>query len=66
MMSKPPTPLQIPQGQGQHAGMQTPTKSGGSGTGSVFALGYRMSFAVVAVDSVAIYDTQQAGPVCVC
>jgi len=66
--SKPPTPLQIPQGQGQHAGMQTPTRGGGSGqgagTGSVFALGYRMLFAVVTMDSVAIYDTQQAGPVC--
>ena len=44
--------------------MQTPTKRGGSGAGSVFALGYRMLFAVVTMDSVAIYDTQQAGPIC--
>ena len=68
MTSKPSTPLQMlqeqGQGQGQHAGMQTLTKSGRSGTGSVFALGYRMLFAVVTMDSVAIYDTQQAGPVC--
>ncbi|EDR10655.1 chromatin assembly complex 1 subunit B/CAC2 [Laccaria bicolor S238N-H82] len=32
--------------------------------GSVFALPYRMLFAVVTMDTVAIYDTQQAGPVC--
>lgn len=34
------------------------------GTGSVFALPYRMLYAVVTMDTVAIYDTQQAGPVC--
>jgi len=33
-------------------------------TGSVFALPYRMLFAVVTMDTVTIYDTQQAGPVC--
>src|ERR1700722_17702700 len=33
-------------------------------TGTVFALPYRMLFAVVTMDTVAIYDTQQAGPVC--
>lgn len=33
-------------------------------TGSMFALPYRMLFAVVTMDTVAIYDTQQAGPVC--
>ncbi|KAF8216296.1 WD40-repeat-containing domain protein [Mycena galopus ATCC 62051] len=32
--------------------------------GSVFALPYRMLYAVVTMDTVAIYDTQQAGPVC--
>jgi chromatin assembly factor 1 subunit B len=37
---------------------------GNSTTGSVFALPYRMLFAVVTMDTVAIYDTQQAGPVC--
>jgi chromatin assembly factor 1 subunit B len=35
-----------------------------SNTGSVFALPYRMLFAVVTMDTVAIYDTQQSGPVC--
>ncbi|KII91598.1 hypothetical protein PLICRDRAFT_513912 [Plicaturopsis crispa FD-325 SS-3] len=34
------------------------------GSGSVFALPYRMLFAVVTMDTVTIYDTQQAGPVC--
>ncbi|KAF7986029.1 hypothetical protein HWV62_41380 [Athelia sp. TMB] len=33
-------------------------------TGSIFALPYRMLFAVVTMDTVTIYDTQQAGPVC--
>jgi chromatin assembly factor 1 subunit B len=33
-------------------------------TASIFALPYRMLFAVVTMDTVAIYDTQQAGPVC--
>ena len=33
-------------------------------TGSVFALPYRMLFAVVTMDTVAIYDTQQSGPIC--
>lgn len=33
-------------------------------TGSVFALPYRMLFAVVTMDTVAIYDTQQATPLC--
>ena len=33
-------------------------------TASVFSLPYRMLFAVVTMDTVAIYDTQQAGPVC--
>ncbi|EPQ50803.1 WD40 repeat-like protein [Gloeophyllum trabeum ATCC 11539] len=33
-------------------------------TGSVFALPYRMLFAVATKDTVSIHDTQQAGPVC--
>ncbi|KAA1474538.1 WD40 repeat-like protein [Dentipellis sp. KUC8613] len=32
--------------------------------GSVFALPYRMLYAVATMDTVAIYDTQQAGPIC--
>lgn len=51
----------------------TPVHSGGAkdvaSTSStpppaMFALPYRMLFAVVTMDTVAIYDTQQAGPVC--
>ncbi|KAF8065003.1 chromatin assembly complex protein [Lyophyllum atratum] len=56
--SKPPTPS---------PGQQTPTRTAGApaaATGSVFALPYRMLYAVVTMDTVAIYDTQQAGPVC--
>ncbi|THH19341.1 hypothetical protein EW146_g1812 [Bondarzewia mesenterica] len=49
-ISKPPTPKPA-----------TPAPS----TGSVFALPYRMLFAVATMDSVAIHDTQQAGPVCI-
>ena len=30
----------------------------------MFALPYRMLFAVVTMDTVAIYDTQQAAPLC--
>ena len=33
-------------------------------SGSVFALPYRMLFAVATQDTVIIYDTQQSGPVC--
>jgi chromatin assembly factor 1 subunit B len=48
--SKPSTPAP--------ASHITPTTSS-----SVFALPYRMLFAVVTMDTVAIYDTQQVGPV---
>ncbi|KAG2131400.1 uncharacterized protein EDB93DRAFT_1094369, partial [Suillus bovinus] len=33
-------------------------------TGSMFALPYRMLYAVLTMDAIAIYDTQQSGPVC--
>jgi len=49
--SKPSTPIPV-----AHTSSST--------SGSVFALPYRMLFAVVTMDTVAIYDTQQAGPVC--
>ncbi|OCH91181.1 WD40 repeat-like protein [Obba rivulosa] len=47
----------------------TKSKSGSSSpapplTASVFALPYRMLYAVATMDTVTIYDTQQAGPVC--
>ncbi|KAI0267499.1 WD40-repeat-containing domain protein [Gloeopeniophorella convolvens] len=37
---------------------------GAGGAGSVFALPYRMLFAVATMDTVVIHDTQQAGPIC--
>ncbi|KAG2006974.1 chromatin assembly complex protein, variant 3 [Coprinopsis cinerea AmutBmut pab1-1] len=43
-----------------HAGSTSPTKPT---TGSIFALPYRMLYAVVTMDTIAVYDTQQAGPV---
>lgn len=43
----------------RHATSSTPIQ-----TGSVFALPYRMLFAVATMDTIAIHDTQQAGPLC--
>lgn len=40
-------------------------KGEGAATASVFTLPYRMMFAVATQDSVGIYDTQQAGPICI-
>lgn len=42
----------------------TPAITPTSLTASVFALPYRMLYAVATMDTVAIHDTQQAGPVC--
>ncbi|KAF8676145.1 WD40 repeat-like protein [Rhizoctonia solani] len=42
----------------------TPNTANKLSTSSVFALPYRMLFAVATQDSVMIYDTQQAGPIC--
>ena len=63
--SKPSTPVPFHHSS-QSQSLTTAAGNGGSTsqTGSVFALPYRMLFAVVTMDSVAIYDTQQAGPVC--
>ncbi|EIW79627.1 WD40 repeat-like protein [Coniophora puteana RWD-64-598 SS2] len=55
LTSAPPTPALI-----AAAG----TSSGASSSGSVFALPYRMLYAVLTNDTVTIYDTQQSGPVC--
>lgn len=59
--SKPGTPIPV-----TSTPSQTPSQglSGTMTTGSVFALPYRMLFAVVTMDTIAIYDTQQAGPFC--
>ena len=56
--SKPSTPVLAPQAE------TSTSASAVVPTASVFALPYRMLFAVVTMDAVAIYDTQQAGPVC--
>lgn len=47
---RPPTPAPAP----------TPSTSH---TGSIFALPYRMMFAVATMDTITIHDTQQAGPI---
>ncbi|KAH7928347.1 WD40 repeat-like protein [Leucogyrophana mollusca] len=53
---KPPTPLP--------SKPPTPVMPALPSTGSIFALPYRMLYAVLTKDTVAIYDSQQAGPVC--
>ncbi|GBE83335.1 hypothetical protein SCP_0503830 [Sparassis crispa] len=52
---RPPTPLA--------SKPSTPTVTP-IATASIFSLPYRMLYAVATMDTVAIYDTQQAGPVC--
>lgn len=52
---RPPTPA------ASKPGTPAPTMTP---TASVFALPYRMLYAVATMDTVMIYDTQQAGPVC--
>ncbi|KIY46380.1 WD40 repeat-like protein [Fistulina hepatica ATCC 64428] len=55
---RPPTPASTtPAHSGSSHTLLTPTSA-------VFALPYRMIYAVVTMDTVAIYDTQQAGPIC--
>ncbi|KIJ64823.1 hypothetical protein HYDPIDRAFT_89390 [Hydnomerulius pinastri MD-312] len=58
---KPPTPSASTSSKPSTPVVATPPAAG---TGSVFALPYRMLYAVLTMDTVAIYDTQQAGPVC--
>ncbi|KAF9552103.1 WD40 repeat-like protein [Agrocybe pediades] len=65
--SKPSTPTPSQSQSQSHSHNQTPTHHAGSAavqTSSVFALPYRMLYAVVTMDTVAIYDTQQAAPLC--
>ncbi|KAI0088366.1 WD40-repeat-containing domain protein [Irpex rosettiformis] len=42
----------------------TPGIAPSYGPSAVFALPYRMLYAVATMDTIAIYDTQQAGPIC--
>ncbi|KAI0074258.1 WD40 repeat-like protein [Panus rudis PR-1116 ss-1] len=68
--SKPATPAPNPNNSAPPATAAptpTPSASGGvaaSGSASIFSLPYRMLYAVATMDTVTIYDTQQAGPVC--
>ncbi|KAJ7711204.1 hypothetical protein B0H16DRAFT_1480480 [Mycena metata] len=49
---------------GHASSLFAPPSSTPALTGSAFALPYRTLYAVVTMDTVAIYDMQQAGPVC--
>jgi chromatin assembly factor 1 subunit B len=59
------TPSQTPKKLAETSSMIHAAVSEGSGaTASVFTLPYRMMFAVATQETVAIHDTQQAGPIC--
>ncbi|KIM41315.1 hypothetical protein M413DRAFT_445345 [Hebeloma cylindrosporum] len=68
--SKPSTPTHSQSHSHSQPHSQSQSHSQGSNggtvpqTGSVFALPYRLMFAVVTMDTVAIYDTQQSTPLC--
>ncbi|KAE9402745.1 WD40 repeat-like protein [Gymnopus androsaceus JB14] len=66
--ARPPTPAASKPGTPIPYGLRTPVLNATHGTsgatGSIFALPYRMLFAVVTMDAVVIYDTQQSTPVC--
>ncbi len=62
-----PPPSPAPSASSNRA--RTPSREGHGNTtspttASVFALPYRMMYAVATQDTVIIYDTQQAGPIC--
>ena len=63
-----PPPSPAPSSSSRRAGTpllpQSAAGSASNGTASVFALPYRMLFAVATQDTVMIYDTQQSGPIC--
>lgn len=58
---RPPTPAASKPSTPNITSTQTPAAPS---SGSVFALPYRMLYAVLTMDTIAIYDTQQASPVC--
>lgn len=66
--SKPSTPSHSHHHSQSFSSQNQPQGHSGGGTvaqnNSVFALPYRMLFAVVTMDTVTIYDTQQATPLC--
>ncbi|KAG9308319.1 WD40-repeat-containing domain protein [Chiua virens] len=59
-----PSPLPSPMKQSNSMATSSKTSTPAAATGTVFALPYRMLYAVLTMDTVTIYDTQQAGPVC--
>lgn len=60
-----PPPSPAPSSSSRRAGTPAShSQSASNGTASVFALPYRMLFAVATQDTVMIYDTQQSGPIC--
>lgn len=64
-----PPPSPAPSSSSRRAGTpsllsQPAAGSALNGTAAVFALPYRMLFAVATQDTVMIYDTQQSGPIC--
>ncbi|KAJ3768865.1 WD40 repeat-like protein [Lentinula raphanica] len=64
---RPPTPLASKPSTPVPQGSQTPNltaANAGPSSGSIFALPYRMLFAVVTMDAVVVYDTQQSTPIC--
>lgn len=57
-LSMPPPPLPTKETEKDSADKE-------KGLGSVFALPYRLLYAVACQDSVLLYDTQQAGPIAI-
>ncbi|KAJ7595006.1 WD40 repeat-like protein [Mycena floridula] len=63
--SKPSTPAPSFSNPRSYTPAQTPSSMPGPGTtSSMFLLPYRMLFAVVTMDTLAVYDTQQSTPIC--
>lgn len=67
---KNPEPVQVslamppPPPPAKEGGTTTPQQQPQQSTG-IFALPYRLMFAVAAQDSVLLYDTQQSGPIAI-
>nr|ODN96109.1 chromatin assembly factor 1 subunit B [Cryptococcus depauperatus CBS 7855] len=70
MMPPPPAPPAPPSSSSTSTSKEIPKEGGKGGEkeekmGSVFALPYRLLYAVACQDSVLLYDTQQAGPIAI-
>ncbi|KAJ4296948.1 Chromatin assembly factor 1 subunit [Collariella sp. IMI 366227] len=64
-MEPPPPPKLVEASSSSLKRMQVETGVQGQGPKSVFALPYRMVYAVATQDSILLYDTQQNTPICV-